>query len=150
MLRRTTIFSFFVLLVVLLVAPVENVSAAWMRCRSDPVVILSNGLVLDLSADVEAPLWQVTNVDYTLHVPQGVSLVAAISTPAWPTTVETFTLIDDGAPGEYHAKTVARTTLGNAKVQAHTILVSALGQQLDYDTAAGRERQVLHTYVYGN
>lgn len=127
---------------------VKNVSAGWMQCRSDPVVILSNGITMDLSADIGSLLWQVEQVDYVLHVPEGVSLVTAIATPSWPTTVETFTLIDDAPPGEYHSEITAHTTLGNAAVTGNSVLLSATGVQLDVQAVAGFEGQPIHIYVY--
>jgi hypothetical protein len=77
-----------------------------------------------------------------------VSLVAAIATPAWLTTVETFTLIDDAPPGEYNSETTAYTSKGNASVTANSVLLSATGVQLDLQSAAGVERQPIHIYVH--
>jgi hypothetical protein len=132
---------------IVLVVSVSVVSAGWVQCRSDPVVTLSNGLTLDLSADIGVPLWEVEQVDYILHVPQGVNLVTSIATPSWPTTIETFTLYDDAPPGEYHSETIVYTTGDNIPVTAHTILLSALGLQLDAVSVPGFEGQVLHAYV---
>lgn len=138
----------FIAILIVLIGFVNTVSAGWIQCRSDPVVILSNGLVLDLSADIGVPLWEVEQVDYTLHVPQGVNLVASIATPSWPTTIETFTFYDDAPPGEYHSETIVHTTGDNVPVTAHTILLSVLGFQLDAVSVPGFEGQVLHAYVY--
>ncbi|MCI0647751.1 MAG: hypothetical protein L0332_17150 [Chloroflexi bacterium] len=144
--RRTTVFAFVIILLVLIVSS-SGVSAGWAQCRSDPLVILSNGLVLDLSADIGVFLWNVQNVDYVLHVPEGVTLVASISTPAWPTTLETFTLYSDNPPGEYHSITTVYTNQGNATVTAHTVLLSALGLQLDAVSVPGVEQQALYAYL---
>jgi hypothetical protein len=146
-LKRRVVSSIIAVLIVLSVS-VNVASAGWMHCRSDPIVILSNGLILDLSADISVLPWRVEQVDYVLHVPEGVSLVLSIATPTWLTTIETFTLIDDAPPGEYHAETTVYTRNGNASVTAHTILVSALGVQLDMVSTPGFEGQVLHTYVH--
>lgn len=142
------IISSIIAIVMVLSVSVNVVSAGWVQCRSDPVVILSNGLVLDLSANISVLPWKVEQVDYVLHVPEGVSLVLSIATPTWLTTVETFTIIDDAAPGEYHSETTVYTTNGNATVTAQTILVSALGLQLDIASAPGVEGQVIHNYVH--
>lgn len=144
--RRVSIFIIVSLLLTLAVSA-SIVSAGWMQCRSDPVVVLSNGLTLDLSADISTLPSEVEQVDYILHVPQGVTLVTAIATPSWPTTIETFTLYDDALPGEYHSETIVTTTAGDATVTAHTILLSATGAQLNAISVSGVEGQLLHAYV---
>ncbi|MCI0393511.1 MAG: hypothetical protein L0322_01050 [Chloroflexi bacterium] len=126
---------------------VQSAHAIWIRCRSDPLVILSNGMVLDLSADINTWLWNVEEVDYVLHVPAGVSLVASIGTPTWLTSQETFTLYADSPPGEYHTETIVHTTQGSVAVTAHTILISALGIHLDSGSASGLVDQILHVYM---
>lgn len=134
-------------LVLFLTIP-QDAFAAWIRCRSDPVVILSNGMVLDLSASLDTSLFNVKQVDYVLHVPEGVTVVAAIHTPAWLTTVETFTTYDDSSPGVYHSETIATTHNNNVvAVTANTILISALGVHLDAGSAPGLTGQTLHVYL---
>jgi hypothetical protein len=145
--HRNVVFTIVAILLLLTVS-VPGVSAGWIQCRSDPVVLLSNGLVMDLSADISTLPWQVQRVDYVLHVPEGVSLVLAIHTPTWLTSTETFTLYDDAPPGEYHSETTVYTSKGNATVTAKTILLSALGVQLDFASVPGVEGQIIHTYLH--
>lgn len=148
MARRKIIFSILAFLVALMVLPVNGIMAGWMQCRSDPVVILSNGIVMDLSADISVYPWQVQQVDYTLHVPAGVSLVAVIPTPLWVTTIETFNLVDDAPPGEYHSVTTVYTSKRRAQVTANNILLSATGIQLDLQSASGIERRPIHIFMH--
>src|SRR5262245_7688398 len=92
--KRTAAFihiSFVFIVLALFVLP-KAVDAA-LLCRSDPAVILSNGLTLDIGANISTLVTEVTEVHYELHVPQGVNLVIAIGTPNWLTTQETFTVI---------------------------------------------------------
>lgn len=147
MLHRRKLLSV-VLSLLVMFSSVSLASAAWMRCRSDPVVLLSNGMTLDLSADISVLPWQVEHVDYILHVPQDVSLVASIATPSWPTAVETFTLYNDAPSGEYHTETIVYTSQGNAAATAHTILLSIVGIQLDSVSVSGMEGEILHAYVH--
>jgi hypothetical protein len=58
----------------------HDTRAAFIGCRSDPIVILSNGVVLDLSADIVDDVSDVQQVNYVLHAPKGVSLLRSIST----------------------------------------------------------------------
>lgn len=142
------IVSSVIAIVMVLGVSVNVASAGWIQCRSDPIVILSNGLILDLSADINVLPWKVEQVDYVLHVPEGVSLVLSVATPTWLTTVETFTVIDDAPPGVYHSETTVYTKSGSATVTANTILLSALGLQLSFSSAPGVEGEVIHNYVY--
>lgn len=121
-----------------------------LACRSDPVVVLSNGTILDLSAEVSTLLFNVQQVHYELHVPVGVRAIAWVHTPAWLTSQETFTIIADQPPNTYSASARAITRDGDATVTTHLILLSALGVKLDYAAASGPENvpiwvRVAHT-----
>lgn len=135
------------LALVLTLTFVSTAQAKLVFCRSDPVVILSNGTILDLSADFTTLLINVEEVHYELHIPVGVSVVAYIHTPAWLTSQETFTAIADQEPGVYTASTIGRTRSGNATVTTHLVLLSAAQVKLDYATASGPEGQPVFVRV---
>src|SRR5438128_12259453 len=61
-----------------LIAP--DTHAAVGGCRSDPVVTLSNGYVLDLSAVVNDTATDVQQVSYTLHAPVGTWVTSTVDT----------------------------------------------------------------------
>lgn len=126
------------LVAVLLLAAIPA-QAAWMLCRSDPVVLLSNGATFDLSADISVLALSVTEVHYTMHGPTGTSLVTAISTPTWLTTQETFEYIADQSAGQYYATVLVHTTQGNASVVANADVVTAEGVLLAFYSASGVE-----------
>lgn len=111
--------------------------ASLISCRSDPLVILSNGTVLDISADIDTLLTNVEEVHYTLHIPTGLSVVAALSTPNWPTTVETFTVYADQSAGKYSTTTTVETTTSNTAVTANFLV------NLTYRTTSGFNGQAL-------
>ena len=115
---------------------------ARLLCRSDPVVILSNGVTLDIGATISTLPWQVTEVHYELHVPQGVSLVSAIHTPTWLTSQETFTVIGDQPAKSYVVNVTVRTTLGNATFSGDVLLVQLLGLKVGGYTQQVREGSV--------
>lgn len=98
--------------------------AGGLRCRSDPLVLLSNGVVLDLSADVAAPLWDIRRVTYTIRVPVGVRPLLVVRTPSWPTTIEVTRVIADQPPGTYDTETTV-TTRQHTEVRAN--LIAKLG-----------------------
>lgn len=94
---------------VLLAALSPEAGAAAFRCRSDPAVVLSNGSVVDISADIDALPWDVQTVDYAMHIPAGLKVLLVVRTPTWPTTRETFRVIADQPAGVYDTVTVVKT-----------------------------------------
>jgi hypothetical protein len=94
---------------VLLAALSPEAGAAAFRCRSDPAVLLSNGSVVDISADIDAYPWDIQTVDYTMRVPAGLKVLLVIRTPSWPTTRETFRVVADQPAGVYDTVTVVKT-----------------------------------------
>jgi hypothetical protein len=118
--------------------------AAMLGCRSDPAVVLSNGLVLDLSADIAAKPWEVQQVVYTLHIPRGVNAVAILRTRTWPTSVERFVITADNAPGRYDSTTVVYTRRKGVAVTANLLVGLQLAR------AAGHDREVLRAGLTAN
>ena len=133
-------------LAILLVIP-TIAQAKMIFCRSDPIVVLSNGTILDLSADLTTLLFNVKEVHYELHIPVGVKPILVIHTPAWLTSQETFTYYADQAPGHYAASAIGRTRYGDATVTTHFTLLTLLNVKLDYASASGPENYPIHVRV---
>jgi hypothetical protein len=104
-----------------------SAEAGLLKCKSDPIVVLSDGTEVDLSADIDTLPWNVTNVTYTLHVPKGLNALLIIRTPAWLTTIERFQIIDDQAAGHYDSTTVVKTNNGTVRVTAQLLVRLAFG-----------------------
>lgn len=116
--RLFAITLFFVLAGSLYVQPA---TAAFKGCRFDPVVVLSDGTVLDIQAEVSTDIGNVREINYTLRAPRGVTVVAVISTPTPGFTgKETFTYYDDAKPYEYITETLVRTSDGRVPVKSYT------------------------------
>lgn len=133
----------FIIMALIIALTVPGLVHASLLCRSDPVVVLSNGVTLDIGALISTLPMQVKEVHYELHVPVGVSMIAAIHTPTWLTSQETFTVYADQPRNQYKVTTVVYTTQGNADVVAETLLVSLFGIKLGRYTAAGKEGERL-------
>src|SRR5215212_8296117 len=58
---------------------ISTSEAAVGGCRSDPIVILSDGTILDVSADIGTDVSNVREIHYVVHGPRGVKLVSVIS-----------------------------------------------------------------------
>jgi hypothetical protein len=138
-----TAFVFAFLLLLLAVIP--NVQAGWAHCRSDPIVHLSNGQILSLSAGIGTKLNNVEEIHYTLHLPADVTVEAVVGTPQWPNTLITFTAVQDSAPDEYHTETIVHTSEESVAVSAF-IRVMGVGGNIT-DSTDGFEDETLHLHV---
>jgi hypothetical protein len=119
-----------------------STEASLLRCKSDPIVLLSDGTEVDLSADIDTLPWNVTNVDYTLRVPKGLNTLLVIRTPVWLTTVERFTITADQPTGRYDATAQVKTrTKGDVRVTANLLV------RLTFASAVGMTNQRLRVLV---
>ncbi len=110
-------------------------------CRSDPVVTLSNGVALDLSAAIDDTANDVRGTTYTLHAPVGTRVVAVAGTDGVLGLTERFVFQADQAASTYVTQTVVQTGQGGVAVSATTDVVGA-GATLT-GTAAGVSGQPL-------
>jgi len=85
--------------------------AAFIGCRADPVVTLSNGATLDLNLLINTSngtLKDVQHITYTLHGPKGTTLTTT-SFPDGTAAISTVTYIADDTLGNYDGDTVVTT-----------------------------------------
>jgi hypothetical protein len=122
-----------------------QVSAAGLFCRSDPIIILNNGVIIDTGATVSTLPWNVQEVHYELHAPANVGLVVAIPTPTWISSYETFTYFADQPPGKYSIVAVVHTASGDETVVLDALLLypNLFNLQLNRYTSPGSEGQWL-------
>lgn len=135
--QALTFIAAFVAAVVLFGLFHQESLARLIACRSDPVVILSDGTIVDISADIDTMLWNVTEVHYTLHVPQGLRPILVVHTPTWLTSTETFAIFSDNDTNQYTSTTMVRTRGQNVEVNAHMLV------DLGYGNANGLTGQAL-------
>src|SRR5215510_10660010 len=80
--------------------------AALDGCRADPVIDLSDGTALDISADISTSAANITGITYTLHVPKGLRAVLYVATPTLGFKgKESFLLVNDAPAGQYRSDT---------------------------------------------
>ena len=126
-------------------------ASAAIPCQSDPVVTLSNGDVLDLSAVVDDSTDDVQQVSYTLHAPVGTSVTSEVDTSALGPK-DTFQFYADEPAGTYRAGTKVTTLTPQISVAATTDLVSLLslnGKVLSTASTSGQSPQTLWMNVSG-
>ena len=131
-------------------APISKAAAA--GCRSDPVVVLSDGTILDISAAIDTDVSNVREIHYAVHGPRDVKVIS-ISIPTLGFTgKETFTYYDDAAPKQYITETLVQTTYNQVNVTAHTTFANVtLGLSdlltLQYEPIKGFNNQILRAFL---
>lgn len=116
--------------------------AELVGCRSDPVVVLSNGAILDLGANITDAAGDVQNVAYTLHVPSGVRIVMSLNTTGLLGLKETFGAMADQPANQYSSLTKVTTGAPGVAVTATTTIIPLLDQTAN-GSASGQAQQDL-------
>jgi len=122
-----------------LLMPAAPAQASIGGCRSDPVVILSDGVTLDLSATIDDDARDVRETIYVLHAPVGTRVVGVVGTDGAVGLTERFYVYADGAAHTYATATMVVTGSPRIGVTATTAVVTAGGTALA--SARGQDRQ---------
>jgi len=112
-------------------------------CRTDPIIVLSNGAQLQMDATISTTYSNVQSVVYTVHAPRYSAPLLIIYTDNPLRYVESVRWVADGPSNFYTIDTVVTTNQGNTSVTTTSALVSVLRLTLDSDQASGVERQHL-------
>jgi hypothetical protein len=100
--------------------------AAISGCRSDPLVILSNGNTLHLSTIINAPATDVQQVSYSLHAPVGTWITGVVDTSVLDLK-ETLRFYADKPPNTYSVASKVKTLTPRISVTATTDVVTTNG-----------------------
>lgn len=111
-------------------------------CRSDPVVTLSDGTVVDLSATIDDASSDVQQVAYTLHAPDGASVVSVVNTDGAIGLKEVFRFYADAPAGTYATTTAVSTATSGIAVSGTTTVVPLAGLSVS-GSATGKDQQSL-------
>ena len=106
-----------IMLLIALCLVVAQVNAASLKCRSDPIVFLSNGVVLQINTIIDTSVEDIVNVNFTVHVPAGVSIKRVIYAPSWAKAKEHVILVNDQPANTYLIVTVAQTVTPNVPME---------------------------------
>jgi hypothetical protein len=119
----------------------HSTSAAIRTCRTDPIVVLSNGEILLTNAIIETDLATIREVKYRIHLPKGVRVRAVIYTFAPIRHKEVVEFIDDLPPYHYATVTLVNTLVPNVRSVAQTRVLAR------YGSAAGLSGQYLRIQI---
>ncbi|MBI5029132.1 MAG: hypothetical protein HZB51_01295 [Chloroflexi bacterium] len=129
----------------IMMAFLSSADAALMSCRADPIVFLSDGSKVTITAEIATSASNVQKVQYALHAPSGTQVVRVIYTAGGLGKRETFTLYDDSLPGTYVSDTVVTTRNGKVPVKVTTSLGG-----LNLGVATGYSRDHLIVSLLGS
>jgi len=118
---------------------------AYSACRTDPVLVLSNGAEVQLASSIGTSYDNVRNIVYTVHAPRGTVILLTIYTDNPLGSKERVVYYADQASNTYTTDTVVNTTSGSSSVTATGLLVSALHITLASGSASGLTNQ--HVYM---
>jgi hypothetical protein len=118
--------------------------AAIGACRSDPIVLLSDGTTVQLYSDIYDAPSSVTTVSYVLHAPIGTT-VLNVSYPSDMATAipETFQLIADATDATYHATTFVADANGKVKITTYAIATASTGVVSKTFKHPGKANQII-------
>jgi hypothetical protein len=95
-------------------------AAAIVACRGDPIVWLSSGETIQMTAQVAASAAEVRQVVYTLHVPVGAIITRVVYDSGPLGRKESVVLVDDLLPNHYATDTLVMTYRNGIAVTAST------------------------------
>jgi hypothetical protein len=125
--KKLLMLAGYLLIACIAIGPLASTAEAAIRgCRSDPIIVLSDGTILDVTAEIGTDVANVREIHYALHGPAGVWPVLVISTPTLGFTgKETFTYIADAKPRTYTTATLVRTSINQVPVTSYTTFAKA-------------------------
>jgi hypothetical protein len=123
--KNSLLTRFFILIVTVLMTalPTMQASAALVKCRTDPIFELSNGVKVTVTLDINTDASNVKNLDYVLHVPAGVTLTKITFIGGFD-SIETYKIIQDSPANTYITDTLVTTSAGVVPVKAKTDVVA--------------------------
>ncbi len=96
--------------------PTLAAQAALTSCNSDPMVRLSTGVTVTMSATIRTAMSNIIDVSYTLHVPAGASVVSIAYPDQFGPLKDTATIVADNPSNTYTSTTVVYLNSGVAPV----------------------------------
>lgn len=109
MYKIVRLLCLFALVSTLLLLPTGSASAALVRCRTDPIFLLSNGDVVNVTVDITTDAANIRNIHYVLHVPAGVTVKKVAYTALNLRLYETYQVVDDSPARTYTTRTIVTT-----------------------------------------
>ena len=109
MYKFTRFIYIFISAAAIAVLPTASASAALVKCRTDPIFVLSNGDVITVTLEIYTDPANIKNIHYVLHVPAGVTVKRVAYTALNLGIYETYQVYQDNPSKTYTTRTVVTT-----------------------------------------
>jgi len=116
-------------------------SASLNGCRTDPIIHLTNGMQVHLSAAVTANAADVSAVAYTVHVPTDTSLSRVVYTGGALADKEVVSVVSDLQSGAYVVDTTV-SAANSARVQIHMLVPGSGSASMEGQTGTTLETSI--------
>ena len=113
MYKITRLICLLILAATFFLLPTASASAALVRCRTDPIFLLSNGDVINVTVDISTDAANIRNIHYVLHVAAGVTVQRVTYTTLNLRLQETYQVVQDSPQKTYTTTTVVTTRTSN-------------------------------------
>jgi hypothetical protein len=133
----------------LLASPIlsGSASAGLITCAIDPVLTLSDGTQLQISATVNDDPSDIQSVTYEVHGPKGTAMTG-LSFPNDPLSyLESVTYVPDGPAPKYSARTTVTTGLSGVTVSASMTATNPTSGSQGSGTVAGLSGQTMYLTI---
>lgn len=109
MYKFTRLLCLIISAVITFLLPTASASAALVRCRTDPIFVLSNGDMISVMLDIGTTSANIKNIHFVLHVPAGVTVKNVAYTNYNLRLPETYRVYQDSPAKTYTIDTVVTT-----------------------------------------
>jgi hypothetical protein len=123
--------------------PVSIAQATLGACNGDPVVVLSNGVTIDLYTTIQDDVSDVQQVVYTLHAPSGTGVISVAYTSGLLGPKEVLWFYADNLPDIYDTATIVSTYTTGIAVTTATTAVPVVGISATASTSGFDQENLL-------
>jgi hypothetical protein len=120
MYKITRLIGFLILTGIIFFSPTAHASAALVRCRTDPIFVLSNGDVINVTLDIGTGANNIRKITYILHVPAGVTVKRVAYTAINHHLNETYQ-VHQISPEKTYTTTTVVTTINSYRVEVGSL-----------------------------
>lgn len=125
----------------------HEAGASWSSCSTDPIVYLSDGSVVTVTASINADPSDVKRVLYVLDAPAGTHVINVVYTGDAFAGKELFRFRADNPAGTYDSDTVAYT---EGRSVPMTVTMTVAGATPTSGTVSGYSKHTLHVHTSGS
>jgi hypothetical protein len=126
----------------------RRAQAAVSLCRTDPIVLLSNGVVVQLTASFQLLPADVKAIHYNLRVPAGTRVSYIVFAGGGVSQLESMTVKANDAPGTYDSSSIVYSSMSGVTVSVTEQVVTPGASASVPSSAHGLTNRWVSTHVH--